>query len=173
MTLKNLNIDNTWTLFLDRDGVINKKIEGDYVRDVNNLIILEGVKKSIVEFSKLFYKIIVVTNQQGVGKKNMTISDLERIHRSLLEEIPQIDKIYCCTHLISDKCLCRKPNIGMGLLAQQDFKNINFQKSVMIGDSESDIIFGKKLKMKTVIIGNESELADYKVTSLSEIDLYE
>ena len=68
MSLKISNIDNTWTLFLDRDGVINKRIINDYVRTTNQFKFLEGVKNAMQLFAPRFHKIVVVTNQQGIGK---------------------------------------------------------------------------------------------------------
>ena len=69
-------IDNSWTLFLDRDGVINRKLEGDYVKTIEEFEFLPNSLKAIVAFSNYFHKIIVVTNQQGISKKLMTENDL-------------------------------------------------------------------------------------------------
>ena len=105
------------TLFLDRDGVINEKIDG-YVKTYSEFKFIDGVLESLKHLSEYFEKIIIVTNQQGIGKKLMTIDDLERLHKSMINEINlfggRIDKIYYCPCLESENCgECRKPKSGM------------------------------------------------------------
>lgn len=159
--LKDLNIDKSWTLFLDRDGVINYKIENDYVKNWSQFKFLPDALKAIRVLSKIFGKIIIVTNQKGIGKKLMTEEDLKKIHRCMLIEIlktgGKIDKIYYCPCNIDDNCRCRKPNIGMALQSKKDFPEINFFKSIMVGDSFSDMEFGKKLGMLTILISKNLE----------------
>src|SRR5262249_30391100 len=79
--------DGAWTLFLDRDGVINKKIEGDYVRDLSQFEWLGGVKESLVKLSRIFGRIIIVSNQQGVGKGLMSMRNVETIHNHIVKTI--------------------------------------------------------------------------------------
>ena len=159
---KALQPDETWSLFLDRDGVINQRIVDEYVVDVNGFKWIEGVKESITWFSGVFGPIVVVTNQQGIAKGLMTESDLHEIHRFMIKEIEQsggrIDKVYYCPALHAHNHFCRKPSPGMALKAKKDFPRINFQKSVMVGDSISDMEFGKKLKMTTVFISDDKKL---------------
>ncbi len=165
------NIDNSWTLFLDRDGVINKRIFGGYVTNPSNFEFLPGVLESISTFAKVFGKIIVVTNQQGVGKGLMTESELNYLHNHMKSEIlknnGRIDSIYYCTDLAHSIDNCRKPSTKMAKKAQSEFPSINFSKSIMVGDSKSDIEFGKNSEMKTVFIGEaKSTLADITTESL-------
>jgi D-glycero-D-manno-heptose 1,7-bisphosphate phosphatase len=155
-----INIDNSWSLFLDRDGVINEKIENDYVKNWDEFKFKDGVLQAVAGLGKIFGRIFIVTNQRGVGLGVMTEDKLNEIHGMLLSEITslsgRIDKIYYCTAV--DNCAeCRKPNIGMGLKAKSDFPEIEFSKSIMIGDSISDMEFGKNLGMKTVFIGDKSK----------------
>jgi D-glycero-D-manno-heptose 1,7-bisphosphate phosphatase len=151
----NFFIDKNWTLFLDRDGVINRKIDNGYVTRWSDFIFLDGSLEAISGCSKKFGKIIVVTNQRGVGRGFMTEESLENIHKRMIEQVNEnggrIDKIYCCTAL-SDLALCRKPNIGMAIKALTDFPEIDFKKSIMVGDSFSDLMFGSKLGMLNVLI---------------------
>jgi D-glycero-D-manno-heptose 1,7-bisphosphate phosphatase len=148
-------IDSSWTLFLDRDGVINRKIEYDYVKNIREFEILPGVLESLYHFDQLFNKIIIVTNQQGIGKELYTHHDLDKVHQYmtyLVEEAHgRIDAIYYCPHL-AGTCTCRKPSIGMGLNAKNDFPSIDFSKSIMVGDSDSDIGFAKQLNILAVKI---------------------
>ena len=157
-----MNFDSKWTLFLDRDGVINKKIEGDYVKDWNQFVFCDGVLIALKKLAEVFFRIIIVTNQRGIGKKIMTVEQLNEIHQKMLDQIfligGKIDKIYYCPNKL-DSATCRKPNIGMGLNAKLDFPEIDFSKSIMVGDSISDMEFGKKLRMKSVFISSENRSA--------------
>lgn len=154
--LKNKNIDKKWTLFLDRDGVINYKIANDYIKKWSQFKFLPDALKAIKGLSKIFGKIIIVTNQRGIGRGLMTEEDLWEIHRDMLIEISKaggrIDKIYYFSCDIDDNSRYRKPNIGMALQSKKDFPEINFFKSIMVGDSISDMEFGKKSGMLTILI---------------------
>ncbi len=155
--LKNINRD--WTLFLDRDGVLNERIYGDYILSPEGFKFLPGVLESMAVFSAVFGKIIVVTNQQGVGKGMMTEAELESIHKYMRQEIAKaggrLDAIYCCTDLASKKEHCRKPGTSMARQAKRDFPEINFQKSIMVGDTKSDMEFGRNSAMLNVLVGDE------------------
>lgn len=172
--MKNWQVDGSWTLFLDRDGVINVRILDDYVKGTDEFKLLPGVAKSISKANKLFSHVFVVTNQQGIGKGLMTERNLLDIHTycsELLEvENGRIDRYYFAPALASDNSDLRKPGSGMALLAKQEFPSIDFQKSIMVGDSDSDIEFGRKLGMKTVFIRHddvsEHETADLTCDSL-------
>ena len=160
--LKNLNIDKGWTLFLDRDGVINKKIEGDYVRSWSQFEFLPKTIEALKILSTIFGRIIIVTNQRGIGRGLMTEKDLLNIHKKMMKtfykEGIKIDKIYYCPHDYKKEiCDCRKPKIGMALQAKKDFSEIDFSKSIMVGDSLSDIEFGKNAGMKSILIGYNND----------------
>jgi D-glycero-alpha-D-manno-heptose 1-phosphate guanylyltransferase len=156
--LGKIRIDQTWTLFLDRDGVINQRIVGEYVKSIDEFHFIPGSLASIARFSELFGRIVVVTNQQGIGKGIMTARNLEEIHRYMQSEIEKhggkIDAVYFAPQLSSENSEMRKPNTGMAHQAKRDFPEIDFSKSVLIGDSDSDIIFGQKLGMITVKLDN-------------------
>ena len=147
-------IDSSWTLFLDRDGVINKRIVNGYVENVSDFHFLDAVPEAIALCKKSFGRIFVVTNQQGIGKGIMTEEQLTVIHTYLKEQIPEIDCIYHSPFLACENNIMRKPNTGMALAAKKDFPEIDFQKSIMVGDSPSDIEFGKNSGMFTVFISN-------------------
>jgi len=154
-------IDNTWTLFLDRDGVINQRTPGAYVTDIEEFEFIDGVLNALRFFATIFEKIVVVTNQQGVGKGLMTETQLVQIHRHMQAQIEQaggrIDAIYYCPELAEDNPECRKPNTGMAHQAQADFPEIDFEKSIMVGDSATDMEFAFRLGMKTVFIQTKPE----------------
>jgi histidinol-phosphate phosphatase family protein len=176
MILKHLNIDRTWTLFLDRDGVINKKIDNDYVKNWVEFEFIDGVFDAIKYLNSLFGKIVVVTNQQGIGKRLYRQEDLELIHKNMCYEVAyhggRIDKVYYSPYLANENHPTRKPGIGMALNAQADFPEINFSKSIMVGDSMSDMEFGKKAGMVTIFISDkekDDEKIDFNFESLNHI----
>lgn len=155
------------TLFLDRDGVINKRIPGSYVIHPNQFEFLPGALEAIQYFNTQFDRVVVVTNQQGVEKGIFSETALQLVHEYMLAGIKaaggKIDNVYACTKLAKDNPPCRKPNTGMGLQAKEDFPDIDFEQSVMVGDSVSDMEFGQRLGMKTVLIATkEEELEAYK-----------
>ena len=176
MTLKNLNINKNWTLFLDRDGVINKKIDNDYVKQWIEFEFIEGVLDALKFLNTVFGSIIVVTNQQGIGKKLYRKEDLELIHKNMLYEIAyhggKIDKVYFSPYLKSENHPFRKPGIGMALKAKEDISTINFKESIMVGDSMSDMEFGRNAGMKTIYISEEiteNDKIDFNFKSLNEL----
>ena len=141
-------------LFLDRDGILNKHLLGDYVRNWNMWEWLPGVLEAMPLIAQRYQRIFIVTNQQGVGKGLMTQTDLDDVHRHMLSDIEKaggrIDKIYTCTDLESAHCPNRKPEIGMALQAQHDFPEVDFHRSVMVGDSKSDELFAQRSHMRFV-----------------------
>lgn len=153
-----LYIARNSTLFLDRDGVINQRLIGDYVKRPEELILLPEVGKAIFLLNQWFRKIVLVTNQQGIGKGLMTVEDLNNIHEALRKQLVQrgavIHDIQYCPDLADQQPNCRKPNGAMALAAQAKDPDIDFKRSVMVGDMPSDIEFGNRLGMTTVLISN-------------------
>jgi D-glycero-D-manno-heptose 1,7-bisphosphate phosphatase len=169
------------TVFLDRDGVINRKMpEGQYVTGWQHFELLPGVPEAIARLNRAGLRVLVVTNQRGIALGLYTAQDVQHIHTQLQEELAThgawIDAFYFCPH---DKraCNCRKPLPGLFEQAQADFPEIAPATSLIIGDSLSDIEFGRNLGMRTVFIegapehrkaGAEraAELADFVAGSL-------
>lgn len=160
MTLKDYNFDSSWTLFLDRDGVINTRIVDAYVLKREDFKFIAGVTEALKTFAGVFGKIIVVTNQQGIGRGYMTEADLEIIHAYMRDEIikngGRLDAIYHCPHVAETNHHDRKPNVGMAMKAKKNFPEIDFKKSVMAGDSLSDMEFGHRLGMVNILIGDDN-----------------
>jgi len=160
MSLKHFHIDKSWSLFLDRDGVINKRLPGDYVKRLEEFEFLPGVLEAMPLLAKKFNRVFVVSNQQGIGKGLMTEEELQVVHDWMMQEISakggRIDKIYWCPALAAENNPCRKPNPGMALQAKADFPEIDLSRSVMAGDSHSDMLFGKNLGMLNVFINSEN-----------------
>lgn len=178
MNWKNLHINSGWTLFLDRDGVINRKIDGDYVRNLPQFEWLPGVQEALKKLASVFGRIIIVTNQQGVGKGLMSGEDVESIHAYIINQVKKtggrIDHVYYSPHLKQENSDFRKPGIGMALQSKRDFPEIDFTRSIMVGDSVSDMEFGKIAGMITVFITNgktlpeQANLIDHSYVDLSE-----
>jgi D-glycero-alpha-D-manno-heptose 1-phosphate guanylyltransferase len=149
------NIDNNWTLFLDRDGVINHDKENDYIRNQDEFRFYDEAKEAIKIFSEKFGKIFIVTNQRGVGKQLMTEDDLNNIHSFLKTEITEsggrIDEVYYCTAFDS-KDPDRKPNPGMAHQAKIDFPEIDLSRSIIVGNKPSDMFFGRNAGMYTIYL---------------------
>jgi histidinol-phosphate phosphatase family protein len=175
MNLKDFSFTKEWALFLDRDGVISRRLPDDYVKRWEEFGFLDGVQDSLADLGKIFGRIVIVSNQQGVGKGLMDLDTLEMIDSRMKQAISdaggRIDASYYCTHLASENHPDRKPSTGMGLKAKADFPEIDFSKSVMVGDSPSDMEFGKRLGMITVFISEDKEQhenADFNFNSLRE-----
>lgn len=160
-------------LFLDRDGVLNVLRPNDYVKCPNELELLPGTAEALEMCRKHFDFIFIVTNQQGIGKGLMTEDDLEAVHRKLTTALPFIDKIYHCPALESAHSFCRKPSIGMALQARREHPGLRLKDCVMVGDSMTDMLFGRRVGMTTVLVGDNSNcatekpwLVDYRYESL-------
>ena len=155
------SLDKSWTLFLDRDGVINKKINRDFVLDWEEFEYCKLAIPAISILSSYFSRIIIVTNQRCVDEGLLLEQDLMKIHDNILSDIEEYTNVtddiyfYFCPHTKMSDCGCRKPKTGMALQAKKDFPDINFEKSIMVGDSITDLQFGKRLNMKTVFINDE------------------
>jgi len=147
--------DPTWTLFLDRDGVINVNKDDSYVFNREEFIFKEGTLEAIARLSGLFGRIIVITNQRGVGKGLMSEADLQAIHAYMKSNIEKaggrIDDIFYCTST-DNAHPDRKPSPGMAFRAQEKYPEIDFSKSVMVGDKSADMQWGRNIGALTVLI---------------------
>lgn len=149
------------TVFLDRDGVINEKApEGDYVRRVEDLKLLEGAAEAIARLNRAGIRVVVVSNQRGVALGLYSAEDVRAIETALEQKLAAqgacLDGFYVCPHNAGE-CNCRKPQPGLFEQARADFPEIEAASSVMIGDSLSDVEFGRGLGMRTVFIEGAPE----------------
>lgn len=155
MPLDLKDIDNSWTIFIDRDGVINHEKKEDYIYKWEEFHFYKGVEEAFKELNKKFGRIVIVTNQRGIGKGLMTEAALLNIHKKMESEINKaggrIDKIYYCTSTDNDHPN-RKPNPGMAFEAKKDFPEINLSKSIVIGNKLSDMRFGRNAGLHTVFV---------------------
>ena len=171
-------IDPGWTLFLDRDGVINHEKEESYIFHYGEFLFYEGVKEALNTMAGIFGRIVIVTNQRGVGKGLMTKQDLADIHQDMKKDIEEaggrVDGIYYCDSL-SDEHPHRKPNPGMAFAAKRDIPEIDLHRSVMVGNNISDMAFGKNAGMYTVFLRTTSpdQALPHPLIDLSFNSLYD
>ena len=127
-------------VFLDRDGVIN--IDKKYVYKIEDFEFCRGVFEALHHFQSLGYKLIIVTNQSGIGRGYYSEEEFQKLtgwmREALLHVNINIDAVYYCPHAPEENCACRKPKSGMLEEAIRTF-NIDVKDSWMIGDKRSDI----------------------------------
>lgn len=168
-------------IFLDRDGTINELV--GFLTDINQFNILPGVAEAIRKINRSSFLAIVVSNQPVIARGELTIDELEEIHKKMETILGQngayVDGIYYCPHHpdkgfkgerpeLKINCTCRKPKPGMLFNAAKDY-NIDLSESYMVGDSENDIKAGKAAGCKTILVNNKNEYGqDYTFASLKE-----
>ncbi len=171
------------TVFLDRDGVLNKKKpEGQYVAAWEEFHVLPGVPEALGRLNRAGLRVIVVSNQRGIALGLYTAGDVAAMHdafqRLLGSYGAHIDAFYICPHE-QGQCNCRKPLPGLFEQAQADYPDLSAATSIMIGDSPADIEFGRRLGMATICIAGDPalhkpgtpaacEAADLHFSSLTE-----
>ena len=143
-------------IFLDRDGVINKKApRADYVKKWEEFEFLPGAIEAMKLLSKNKYEMYIITNQADIARKIMSEKNLEEIHENLKMELAKhnvkIMGVYYCPHGWNDGCECRKPNPGLFFQAAREH-NIDLTKSIFIGDDERDGEAGGAANIKTFLI---------------------
>ena len=128
------------TIFLDRDGVINKEI--NYLHKIGEFDFIDGIFDACLYFQSLSYKIIIITNQSGISRGYYTESDYQKVTQWMLNQFKyknvNILDIFHCPHGPDSTCDCRKPMPGMFLIAKTKY-DIDMEKSWMIGDKEVDV----------------------------------
>ena len=144
-------------IFLDRDGVINKK-RNDYVKSIKELEIFPDSGELISKLKKMGYLIIVITNQSVINRGIITSQELKKIHLQIKEQC-SIDRFYFCPHRPDENCDCRKPKSGLLINAINEF-SIDTSNSWMVGDCLTDIQAGEKVGCKTILLKDNVSLAD-------------
>lgn len=174
-----ISLDSTFGLLLDRDGVLNRRLSGRYVTTPDELEILPGVGEALATLARWVGPMVVVTNQQGIGKGLMTGADLARVHDALIAKLGEhgvtLAGIHHCPHLDEDRCRCRKPAPGLVEAAARDHPGLDPRRSVMVGDSAADVALGHAVGAVTVFVRNADDDRDpppdphLTVTSLAEL----
>ena len=147
------------TIFIDRDGVINKDpggwTEHSYVTRRDDLIFLPNSKEALRKLTEAGFEIIVISNQAGISKGHYTKEKLEEVTRKMTEEIEKngsrLKKVYYCVHQNSDNCDCRKPKTGLFERAEAEL-GVQAAGSFFIGDGKTDIEVGLAKGLRTVLV---------------------
>jgi len=160
---------------------VNEKSSNDFLFSQNNFVYNLVRQPNDISYRKLNeatrrgYLVIVITNQRGIGKEIMSKNDFEKVMAKLNEELEKHGAHIDAYHYypdVDDASPCRKPNIGMFLKAKEDFLDIYFKNSFVVGASWRDVEAGKKLGAKTILIGNNTSIqikSDYVVNNLLEV----
>ena len=150
-------------VFLDRDGVINKKRE-DYVKSIEEFILLKDSPSAIKLLNENGFLVIVITNQSAVSRGYLSREELENIHdfmkSELIKQDSHVDAIYYCPHKPEEDCSCRKPKTKLVTDAIHDFL-INKDSSWFIGDNDTDVLCAKRMGMKSKKMKANSSLLYY------------
>lgn len=151
-------------VFLDRDGTINKRApKACYIEKAKDFIWLSGAIEAIKMLNDNNIITILITNQPGIARGNLTIDDLNKIHDKMQSDLAKagakIDYIYYCPHNWDDGCLCRKPKPGLLYQAQKDL-SLNLTECVFFGDDERDMEAAKAARVKGILVGEEYSLKD-------------
>ena len=151
--LKRLHLKQSPAVFLDRDGTINEEVL--YLHEPEKFKLLPNVLEGIKKFREMGYKIVIVTNQPGIGMGYFTEEDFYRVNREMLKQFSKsgilVDKIYFCPHSKAENCPCRKPNTALIQRAKEEL-NLDLNHSFIIGDKTSDIETGKRAGIKTILV---------------------
>jgi D-glycero-D-manno-heptose 1,7-bisphosphate phosphatase len=161
---------NNFAVFFDRDGIVNKRIINDYVKNIDEFEFIPDFFYIFTMVKQFGFQTFLITNQQGIGKKLMTEDDLNTIHQYMQDVLLirtgyKFDKIYFSPSLAQENDYRRKPNPGMILEAIKDF-NLNPNSCLMIGDSISDVLAGKNANISTILIHGQNH---YKSISIDEL----
>lgn len=148
---------NNKVIFLDRDGTIN--VEKNYLYKIEDWEFEEGVIEALKKLQDLGFKLIVISNQSGIGRKYYTKEDADKIFRYMENELKKkgiiITKSYYCPHY-NEECDCRKPKLGLFYQAQREF-NIELSHSYAIGDKIRDLSICSKEPVKGFLLHNNEE----------------
>jgi D-glycero-D-manno-heptose 1,7-bisphosphate phosphatase len=169
--IQDLHIDSEWTLFLDRDGVINEEKKEDYIRNWAEFKFYTESLLALPLLAQKFSRIIITTNQKGIGKGLMSDADLSNIHAHMKADIiavgGRIDAIYYCPDL-DNQSPNRKPQPGMAFQAKEQNPMIDLNKSIMVGNRMSDMEFGRNAGMLTVYLATTHPEAPFPDTKIDD-----
>jgi D-glycero-D-manno-heptose 1,7-bisphosphate phosphatase len=142
-------------VFVDRDGVINRRLPGDYVRSWGQFRFLPGARAGLRLLREAGHLLVVITNQRGIGRGLMTEADLAEVHRrmqlALVRAGAGVDAIFHCPHDLGADCGCRKPRPGMLSQALARF-SIDTARSWVVGDSLSDLEAGRAVGIRGILV---------------------
>ena len=142
-------------IFLDRDGVLNRNVDGGYVLSFDSFEFNEPLLEVLAEHSKSAgTPLVIVTNQRCVARQLISETELRQLMGRFADYLRsrrvEICAWYCCPHTQADACICRKPAPGMVVAAAGEYA-FDLSRSCMIGDSDSDLVAGARAGVGTCI----------------------
>ncbi len=160
------------TIFLDRDGVINRnRPQGDYIKSWEEFEFLPGALDAIARLTQAGFRIVVITNQACIGKGLVSWAKVEEIHARMVQEIARaggrIEAVLYCPHLADAGCDCRKPAAGLLRRAQEEY-GVNLKQAILVGDCVKDVQTATVVGMPSImVLSGLGRIDDIKRTSLS------
>jgi D-glycero-D-manno-heptose 1,7-bisphosphate phosphatase len=158
-------------LFIDRDGVIN--IEKEYLYKQEDFEFIPGAVEGLKLAQDAGFKLIVITNQSGIGRGYYTNDDFKKLtiwmRKTLYEQGVKIDDVLHCPHTLEDECSCRKPHPGLVNNAAVKHK-IDLANSLLVGDKESDILTAKHAHLKASVLVRSGHKIDESSTKATYIE---
>ena len=146
-------------IFLDRDGVINQRIQGGYVTERRQFKFLPGIKETLASLSELRIPIIVISNQAAIGKGMLDASVLAEMTRRFVSLLAtagaRIDAVYYCPHTPEAECPCRKPRPALLKQAARDWR-LDLTLSILVGDSVSDLEAARAVGCQAVFLASRA-----------------
>lgn len=152
-------------VIFDRDGTLIEHVH--HLVDPELVQFKSDLQTSLQKLQKAGYRFGIISNQSVVGRGLATVGDIQKVNRKIIDYLKPLgivfDFVYFCPHLPSAGCECRKPAIALGLKAVVEHQLVPSQ-SFMIGDQESDVLFGRELGCATIQVegdAQKSSFADY------------
>jgi len=140
-------------VFLDRDGTINE--DTGYPKEPEQIRLINGVGPALKALQDRGFRLVIVSNQSGIGRGMLNEDEAKRVHRRVLSSLSeygvQIDAAYYCPHAPDESCSCRKPLPEMVFRAADDL-NIDLGQSFLVGNKQSDIETGKRAGCRTILL---------------------
>lgn len=163
---KSDHITRNKAVFLDRDGTLLKEIE--YLHEIERVNVLPGVMDGLKKMQDMGFKIVVITNQPGIGIGYYTKEDFYKVNKEMLRQLSAegilVDKIYYCPHSKSEQCRCRKPDIELFKRAEREL-DLDINSCFVIGDQTSDIEAAKNIGCKSILVRTGQSGMDEKYNS--------
>ena len=169
--------DKVKAVFFDRDGVLNHLVERDNSyyspQKFEDFKIFDDTKEIVSKVKQLGYLAIVVSNQPDITRKKLDQKELDKMTDMLLEQL-EVDDVFCCIHDDHNDTGCRKPKPGLFLLAQKKY-NINFDDSIMVGDTWKDVEAAKNAGIKMYLLDKHynQDIANVdRINKLEELPIF-
>lgn len=142
------------TIVLDRDGVINEDSD-DYIKSPDEWHPIAGSMQAIARLNHAGYRVVIATNQSGVGRGLYSIETLGEIHSKMCQKLQEaggsVEAIFYCPHIPEDDCDCRKPKPGLFLDIEKRLGK-SLEGSYAVGDSARDLEAAKAVKMVPILV---------------------